>query len=94
MTTDPISLDGMTPEGWIEYWKDRALKAEEKVGDLKDIGRCKAKLIADLGYTEASAHRYLQQTAMDQRRSMASPARDILQGLVAQEPIRGDIRNG
>ena len=82
-----INLDGMTPEGWIEYWKDRALKAEEKIDDLKDIGRAKVKMVAELGFTEPEAHRYLQKTAMDTQRSMGAVARDILTGLEA--PVDG-----
>lgn len=79
--SDHESLDGMTVEGRLDYWRQRALKAEIALEDMKDISRCKARLIADLGYTEASAHRYLQTTAMDQRRTMGSLARDILKGL-------------
>ena len=78
MTTDPISLDGMTPEGWIEYWKDRALKAEGKIEDLKDIGRAKARMTGELGFTEPEAHRSIQKTAMDTSRSMGAVAREIL----------------
>lgn len=78
MTTDPINLDGMTPEGWIEYWKDRALKAEEKIEDLKDIGRAKNKLMKLGQLSEPDAHRYIQKTAMDSAQSMGTVARAIL----------------
>ena len=78
MTTDPVSLDGMTPEGWIDYWKARAIKAEEKIEDLKDIGRAKHKLMMIGKLTEPDAHRYIQKTAMDSAESMGDVARAII----------------
>ena len=68
----------MTPEGWAEYWKERALAAEERIEDLKDFGRAKSQLIRDLGWTEPAAHRHIQKTAMDTQRSMGAVAREIL----------------
>lgn len=80
MTPDPVSLDGMTPEGWIGYWKDRALRAEGKIEDLKDIGRAKSYLLKEHYFAdEPEAHRHIQKRAMDEQRTMGTVAREILQ---------------
>lgn len=81
--TDYENLDGMTIEGRLDYWQKRALKAEQALEDIKDVGRAKTKMVAELGFTEPEAHRYLQKTAMDTRRSMGALARDIVTGLEA-----------
>lgn len=62
------------------YAKEQTIELRTEIRDMKDVGRAKAKMVADLGYTEASAHRHLQKTAMDGRRSMADVAREILKG--------------
>jgi len=76
--TDHENLDGMTVEGRLDYWRRRALKAEQGLEDQKDIGRAKAWLYREQGLAEPEAHRYIQQTAMDTRRSMGAVAREIL----------------
>jgi AmiR/NasT family two-component response regulator len=92
---DDKALDGSTPEFQIDYWRHRALKAEIALEDLKDVGRAKMKLIHDLGWTEPQAHRYIQQTAMETRRSMGALARDLIKGLVSQtQPGETAANNG
>ena len=75
---DDQALNGSTPELQIDYWRHRALKAEAALEDLKDIGRAKAQMMRDQGLAEPEAHRYIQKTAMDTRRSMGAVAREIL----------------
>lgn len=63
-----------------EYAKEQTIELRTEIRDMKDIGRCKAYMVADLDYTEATAHRHIQKTAMDDRRTMGDVARDILKG--------------
>ncbi len=76
--TDYENLDGLTIEGRCDYWRTRALKAEQALEDAKDVGRAKAMLMRDEGLTEPAAHRRIQKTSMDTRRSMGAVAREIL----------------
>lgn len=68
----------MTVEGRLDYWRKRALEAEQGLEDMKDIGRAKTQMLLDQGLAEPDAHRYIQKTAMDTRRSMGAVAREIL----------------
>lgn len=63
------------------YAKEQTIELRTEIRDMKDVGRAKAKMVAEMNYTEASAHRYLQKTAMDTRRPMGDLARDILKGI-------------
>ena len=76
--TDYENLDGLPIEGRLDYWRKRALKAEAALEDQKDIGRAKAQMIRDGGFAEPEAHRYIQQRAMNERRTMGAVAREIL----------------
>ena len=91
----PDHLMGTTPHNPMEkcnqceaiaevlelYAKEQTIELRTEIRDMKDVGRAKAKMVAEMGYTEASAHRYLQKTAMDTRRPMGDLARDILKGI-------------
>jgi AmiR/NasT family two-component response regulator len=77
--TDHENMDGFTLEAQVDYWRTRALKAEAQNEDLKDLGRAKAKLMGE-GKTEQEAHRYIQQRAMDTRRTLGAVAREVLSG--------------
>ncbi len=83
---DEENLDGLTLEGRCDYWRERALSLEQQIQDLKDVGRAKAILMSECGFTEPAAHRYIQKTAMDTRRSMGALARDLIEGLSRPEP--------
>ena len=63
-----------------QYSNEQNGELRSEIRDLKDIGRAKAKMAGEMGFTEPEAHRYLQKTAMDNRRSMGDLARDILRG--------------
>lgn len=62
------------------YAKELTIELRTEIRDMKDVGRAKAKMVADLGYTEASAHRHIQKSAMDGRTTMGEIARGILKG--------------
>jgi len=56
---------------------DQTMSLRSQLQDAKDIGRAKGKMQAELGFTEQEAHRYIQTTAMNTRRSMGTVAREI-----------------
>jgi hypothetical protein len=62
------------------YAKEQTIELRTELRDLKDVGRAKAKMVSDLGYTEASAHRHIQKSAMDGRTTAGDIARRILKG--------------
>lgn len=90
---DNGSLDGMTPEGQIAYWKDKAQRAEAKLQDHEDVRKAKLLLMAE-GWTEPDAHRYIQKTAMDQRRPAGALARDLIAGLPRPPRTETAAHNG
>lgn len=71
-----------------EYAKEQTIDLHTEIRDLKDVGRAKAQMVAGMGYTEASAHRYLQKTAMATRRSMGELARDILKETAQEKRVK------
>jgi len=78
MSPDYENLDGMTIEGRLDYWRQRALRAEQANVDLRDVGRAKVFLMKSRGWDEPTAHRHIQKESMDQRRSAGDIARRIL----------------
>lgn len=52
-----------------------------RLAELRLTGRAKCLLVQHRGMTEAEAHRYLEKTAMDTRRSRAQVAQDVLDSL-------------
>ena len=56
-------------------------RLQQKMAELRLTGRAKCLLVQHRGMTEAEAHRYLEKTAMDTRRSRAQVAQDVLDSL-------------
>ena len=53
-------------------------RLEKKLGEIKLVGRAKSALMKYLCISEPEAHRQIQQRAMDQRRTLAETAEDII----------------
>lgn len=58
--------------------RGRQATVEEKMEELRLVNRAKWRLIEQQGMTEAQAHRYLQNLAMERRISKTQAAREIL----------------
>ena len=56
-------------------------RLQQKMAELRLTSRAKCLLVQHRGMTEAEAHRYLEKTAMDTRRSRAQVAQDVLDSL-------------
>ena len=56
-------------------------RLQQKMAELRLTGRAKCLLVQHRGMTETEAHRYLEKTAMDTRRSRAQVAQDVLDSL-------------
>ncbi len=91
----PVSRDDLVPaiemawSGWLTLRDLRgqvvasaaaAERAEQRLADRRDVERAKGALAQMLGLGEDEAYRWLRQTAMDSRCSVADVARQVLEG--------------
>ena len=91
----PVSRDDLVPaiemawSGWLTLRDLRgqvvasaaaAERAEQRLADRRDVERAKGALAQMLGLGEDEAYRWLRQTAMDSRCSLADVARQVLEG--------------
>ena len=62
----------------LEQMQHKTEKLEAKVADIRIINRAKLLLVQHLQMTETEAHKYIEKQAMDQRKTRAEVARDVL----------------
>ena len=89
----PVSRDDLVPaiemawSGWLTLQELRgaaiasaaaAERAEQRLTERRDVERAKGVLADALGMGEEQAYRWLRQAAMDQRRSLAEVAREVI----------------
>ena len=54
-------------------------KLQSKINEMRYINQAKYLLIQNLGYSEEDAHKYIEKTAMDTRRTKMEVAMSIIQ---------------
>lgn len=89
----PVGRDDLMPaiemawSGWLTLRDVRGIavesaaaaeRAEQRLADRRDVERAKGVVAERLGMGEEEAYRWLRQAAMDQRRSLAEVAREVI----------------
>ncbi|MEX1210032.1 MAG: response regulator [Candidatus Nanopelagicales bacterium] len=90
----PVGRDDLVPaiemawSGWLTLRDLRgqavesaaaAARVEQRLADRRDVERAKGRVRDHLGLSEDDAYRWLRQTAMDRRVSLAELARNLLE---------------
>lgn len=58
--------------------KNENKKLQDKINEMRYINQAKYMLIHNLGYSEEEAHKYIERTAMDTRRTRLEVAKSII----------------
>ena len=97
----PVGRDDLVPaiemawSGWLTLRELRgqvvasaaaAERAEQRLGERRDVERAKGILAETLGLSEEDAYRWLRQAAMDARLSLGDVARQVIDARVDPSP--------